>query len=333
MKPKLICLTPVRNEAWVLDAFLTATSLWADHIIIADQNSTDGSRNIYKKYPKVIEIQNNGGEYDENHRMNLMYAVARKIEGEKVFIALDADEIFTANYSETDDWQKIINAQAGDIFNFRWAQIDNAQLHYEPTGWAQWAFYDDGTMPEQGKIHVARVPCPKKSTPREFFINDFFVMHMPFLNMPRVISKCRFYQCYIFLYQNMAKRIGAVKLYRGYSNPEKFEAETPIPHYFTANYEKNGIDIFGLIDTKNSYCWQDERVLEYFEQKGTKFFRKLDIWDKAWLENLSKIAGKSITDPRNIFNKLLHFYLRKTQKFKNAKIIRIIDKALKLCNI
>jgi len=38
-QPLLICMTPVRNEAWILHAFLKATSLWADHIIIADQNS------------------------------------------------------------------------------------------------------------------------------------------------------------------------------------------------------------------------------------------------------------------------------------------------------
>ena len=41
-KPLLIDLTPVFNEAWVLPAFLKATSLWADYIIIADQMSTDG---------------------------------------------------------------------------------------------------------------------------------------------------------------------------------------------------------------------------------------------------------------------------------------------------
>ena len=46
-RPLLVVLTPVRNEAWVLHAFLKATSLWADHIIIADQMSTDGSRDIY----------------------------------------------------------------------------------------------------------------------------------------------------------------------------------------------------------------------------------------------------------------------------------------------
>jgi len=30
MTPTIICLTPVRNKAWILDRFLQATSLWAD---------------------------------------------------------------------------------------------------------------------------------------------------------------------------------------------------------------------------------------------------------------------------------------------------------------
>ena len=44
--PLMIVMTPVRNEAWVLPAFLESTSRWADYIIIADQMSTDGSREI-----------------------------------------------------------------------------------------------------------------------------------------------------------------------------------------------------------------------------------------------------------------------------------------------
>ncbi len=45
-KPVLICLTPIRNEAWILERFLQCASLWADYIIIGDQNSDDGSREI-----------------------------------------------------------------------------------------------------------------------------------------------------------------------------------------------------------------------------------------------------------------------------------------------
>ena len=61
----IICLTPVRNEAWILDKFLQCTSLWADYIILADQMSTDGSREIALKYPKVILVDNNSATFNE----------------------------------------------------------------------------------------------------------------------------------------------------------------------------------------------------------------------------------------------------------------------------
>jgi hypothetical protein len=105
MKPIFICMTPVRNEAWVLHAFLKATSLWADYIIIADQISTDGSREIALSYPKVILIDNNNPDYDEASRQKLLIDKAREIEGDKILFGLDADEVFSANFSETDDWQ------------------------------------------------------------------------------------------------------------------------------------------------------------------------------------------------------------------------------------
>ena len=50
--PIIVVMTPVRNEAWVLRAFLEATSLWADYIIIADQMSIDGTREIIQEYSR-----------------------------------------------------------------------------------------------------------------------------------------------------------------------------------------------------------------------------------------------------------------------------------------
>lgn len=61
----IIVITPVRNEAWVLDAYLTCTSSWADYIILADQHSTDGSREIATKYEKVILVDNDLPEMNQ----------------------------------------------------------------------------------------------------------------------------------------------------------------------------------------------------------------------------------------------------------------------------
>ena len=38
-----VCLTPTRNESWIIKQFVAAAELWASHIIVADQGSTDGT--------------------------------------------------------------------------------------------------------------------------------------------------------------------------------------------------------------------------------------------------------------------------------------------------
>lgn len=94
---KKIVLTPTKNEEWIIELFLKITSLFADHIIIADQFSTDKTVEIAKKFPKVIIIENDNTEYDEQYRQKLLIDKARSLfPGNNLLLALDADEIITA---------------------------------------------------------------------------------------------------------------------------------------------------------------------------------------------------------------------------------------------
>src|SRR6185503_6148705 len=90
--PVVICLTPVRNEAWILERFLACTSLWADHIVIADQLSVDGSREIAERHPKVTLVKIETDVYDEFPRRKAMIDAARRFPGPRVLVAIDADE-------------------------------------------------------------------------------------------------------------------------------------------------------------------------------------------------------------------------------------------------
>ncbi|MFO5494935.1 MAG: glycosyltransferase family 2 protein, partial [Cuspidothrix sp.] len=117
--PKIVVITPVKNEAWILDRFLSVTSQFADHIIIADQNSTDGSQAICKKYPKVILIENKSQQFNEAERQLLLIQTARDLVQEhKIILALDADEILAANATKTASWQKMLQAEPGTILFF-----------------------------------------------------------------------------------------------------------------------------------------------------------------------------------------------------------------------
>ena len=85
MTPKIICLIPVKNEAWILERCLQSASIWADHIIVADQGSTDDSIEIAKRFNKVILVDNSTNEdFNEYNMRSPLFNEAEKIEGPKV---------------------------------------------------------------------------------------------------------------------------------------------------------------------------------------------------------------------------------------------------------
>jgi glycosyltransferase involved in cell wall biosynthesis len=75
---KKIVLMPVKNEDWILEYSLSCASLWADYIIVADQNSTDRTPEICKNFDKVIYIKNDS-QFHSGAVRRLLLEEARKI--------------------------------------------------------------------------------------------------------------------------------------------------------------------------------------------------------------------------------------------------------------
>ena len=129
MNPLLIVLTPVSNEAWILSAFLKATSTWADYIIVADQMSTDGSRNIYSQYDKVIVIDNPISDMHQARTRKLLFDYVRNIEGDKILCTLDADEFLSGDFTRRKKDQRIFGVPV-NLFNFY--DIDSIYRNFDP---------------------------------------------------------------------------------------------------------------------------------------------------------------------------------------------------------
>lgn len=317
--PLIIVMTPVRNEAWVLHAFLKATSTWADHIIVADQMSTDGSRDIYPLYEKVIVIDNNNPDFNEAERQAMLVAKAREVAAGRdcILFGLDADEIFAANYKETEDWKKILNSIPGDVFWFKWAEISPNQKQYGDSVFYPWMFHDDGKEPHGNyvrKMHSMRIPYPIDEK-QMYYVNDFRVLHLAYLNMNRVASKCRFY---MYVDCEMNKR-SIIDLSRNYRYNKQLEEFTINENFF--NYDGN-LDILNEVDTTSKKFWFDEYIVERNSDNLQKI-AKLDIWDKDFID------AYNLKDPRKWYFKILHSYLHSTQKYKSNVVIRAIDKVLK----
>ena len=321
-KPLLIVLTPVRNEAWVLKAFLRATSLWADYIIIADQMSDDGSRDLYAQFPKVKVIDNTRKEMHQAATRRLLLEEAKKIEGDKILFALDADEFLSGNFVETEGWRTIMNSEPGDVFEFRWMNLSADATKYstwQPYYWAAHLDKDllNGEFPDNF-IHEWRLPWPKQEK-HVYIIEDISFIHFARVNVKRQRNKERFYQ----ISQSASMdRYSGVSFYRQY-HPVEEEKLYNVPDNAYAYYEANGVDVQGLIDLSDGGRHYLDAILNIFQYKDAKYFHKLDVWDFDFCKECN------VKDPRNIIDKLLHYYLRCTTTSSKNAIIHIFDKILK----
>lgn len=324
IKPKLICLTPTRNDAWVLDIFLQETSRWADYIFLVDQNSTDNTIEIAKKYPKTRVFKYDSIDFDEGAQKAVIVNEARKIEDPKILFGLDSDEILSANFEKTNDWKKIIESKPGDVFAFQWANILPNKSSYFPTDlFCPWVVNDNGCEYKNyvKKMHGTRIPYPTSADKGWNMVTEFKVLHLSHMNKLKTKSKNRYYQC-VFI--NNESNEHFISLFRDHNRLHPVEISTP------GEWVKNEDHVinFDMVDTLSRYFWYDDEIIRFFRTYGLEKYRYLCIWDNLFLESISdKIQ---VRDPRSFTIKMIHHYLKFTQVYYNLIIIRVIDKILKI---
>lgn len=327
--PLLIVITPVRNEAWVLDAYLTCTSSWADYIILADQHSTDGSREIAAKYEKVILVDNNSAEMNQAAARLLLFQEVDKIAGDKIVFALDADEFLSDGFDNSEGWKRIINSNSNEIFCFKWLNLYGDYGHALPeTGFMEWACHFEPSMSiaeeydrcERRAVHEMRVPCLPIERAQYVEIGDIRFVHLSFLNQIRTRNKQDFYQ--VSTLAKLSERKSAVTMFRTYHRiqPTANLLESEVVLYCK---DKQGYSAKELVRNDDVGQYYLDEMLAIFKREGLKKFLKLDIWDNPYL----KAAGINPKLPLRI--KLLHWYLRKTQNTADKKAVKFVDKILK----
>jgi hypothetical protein len=329
LKPKLICITPIRNESKILDRFLKCASLWADTIIISDQCSEDNSKEIALSYPKVILVENFEREYNEKQVRQILINEARKIKGPKIIFAVDADEILTQEILEEAELEKFYSAAPGTVFMANFVNICPDMKHY----WGgplrlPVAFYDDGISKfEAEKIHTFRNICPENAV--KVNLDNLKIMHFQFTDWNRMESKHRWYQCWEKINDPESS---AIRRYRGYHHMYSIKKQDlkELPNTWLDYYCSFGVNLKEVTKEK-SYYW-DKTVLGYFIQYGANFFAKEAIWDVNWNEIAKNFAYRNnkndFRDPRTLFQKMVHYWLKKTQINYTFLPVRIIDKIL-----
>ena len=273
-------LTPIRNEAWILDRFLAVTSPLADHIILADQGSTDGSRAIAARYSNVVLIDNDDPGFDEARRQRLLLEKARQlVPGPKVLLALDADEIIAAGAPAGVGWQTMRTAPPGTILCFELVDLylttDRCMRH---DVWRPFGYVDDGASHEGRAIHSGRVPLPD-GAPR-LKLNDVRLLHYAALRTTGLAAKLRWYSA---LENVLGTCRPTLKRRLRYLNHLDFTGEgrlEPTDRNWFSGWEERGLDMHTVDDPE--FQWYDVEVLRLFEKHGTRKFWLDDLWRFDW---------------------------------------------------
>lgn len=315
---KLIVLTPVKNEVWILPVFLRATSIWADYIIIADQNSTDGSLEIYKQFEKVILINNDSCDLDEGYRDNLMLNKAREVAGnDSILFRIDSDEIFTPDFNSK-GWQELISSEPGSIWLFRCGNVGRNFCGYSIKDGTYGAFVDDGReYVYKELIHKRDMFYPTSNTPIRL-LEDPILLHLQFVDWHRMESKHRWYQCFERINFPQKSCIDIYRTYHWMFDKKLFKI--PFNKSWIEQYQKMGVD-FNSIAFEHHYWW-DSKVKEYASEYGASYFRHIDT---STPRRIKELRRKS----------LLVFYLNSTKYIHNKqvgllfRVVRKIDSILK----
>ena len=313
---KLICVTPVKNEEWFMDRFIQCASLWADHIIIADQSSTDNTWDICSKYDKVTLVKNEMKDFSEVGMRTLLTEEARKIPAEKrIIMHIDADEIISANF-DSNEWQTLLELPVGSVIRIPIANLNPDMETHSGGIHVNLGFVDDGkALPKGGVLHSVRIPWVEYDiTIME--TREIRLLHYYNVSPERLASKRRRYMAY----ERIARDRFGIDTIRQYSflKTQAF-TQIPVPENWMEGYQAKGIDMTSV--SKAYSYWHDQQVLGYLEEHGTKYFAMCDIWDDFdWVEYATgRVENpERFSDPRSKVQKLVFKYARRTIHASNS---------------
>jgi len=323
-----ICITPTKNESWIIRHFTRAAHSWANHIIVADQQSTDDTFKYLKESPGVTPIINDNPVFDENYRQKLLLRNARTIPGQRFLVGLDADEALSANAIHSKDWERIAKAKPGTIVRFRWVNIlPGFKQAWIPPNLIPCGFIDDGSDHIGKSIHSARVPNPEGAPTLD--LDDIVVLHFQYVAWDRMESKQRWYQAWEHVSHKAQSPLQIFRQYNHMRGSWNRDEIFPVKPEWFDEYVRLGINYSAL--KSEQATWWDKEVVRMLCERGPAHFRKIAIWEKDW-NSIPRAEAQplhDLSDPRSPWEKAVHSLLRKTQGNRGTLAVRLFEYLLR----
>ena len=309
-KTTVICMVPARNESWVLPHLIESAQQWADVIIIGDHNSADNSAEIAQRYDYVKLITLHNPAYDEDIRRKVLLEEARKIPGKRLIVSIDADEMISANWANSPEWQQMLNAAPGTSFRFDWVELLPGLEQACVFGMTA-AFVDDDSEYQGVKIHSPRIPATGGEV---VALQQIKLLHYDLVDPQRMLSRHRWYKCWEYLENH--KRPWAVCVTYQDTRFKRYDAPVvPVEPAWVEGYQ--WLDDYRAQAPKVAKrYWWDEEVLNYFDRYGLHHFRKLNIWEADWNKK-AELLGRAnqsshkYDDPRAAYEHWIHGFIQR----------------------
>jgi glycosyltransferase involved in cell wall biosynthesis len=288
----VVVIAPVKNEEWILNRFLAVCSEFADAIIVADQNSSDSSRDICQRFAKVQLINNKESDYDEATRQNLLIEEARKrFPAGRIILALDADEIIAADSLETEDWQRFLGSTPGTTL-----MVEKPDLYLSVERCIRWenrfpiGYVDDGKEHIASRIHSRRIPPANEE--KIFVSENIKFLHYASANPRRQQAKGRLYSVVENVNRTNPLRRRRRRYHPSFGMEKLGRLRGTNPEWFRG-WENKGIEMRSIREEK--FTWHDFEVLRFFHRYGERRFWFENIWYFPWKECRNEGLSQNIS--------------------------------------
>jgi hypothetical protein len=261
---------------------------------VLDQRSTDSSREICARFPKVAVIENPSHEYNETSRSRLLVEAARTRFGtDNVLIGLDADEIPSGNSIESGAWQRLRALSPGTVICFEKPEmLPHPARCVRSAYWFPLGVVDDGSTYDGRLIHSNRVPL-RQEAPR-YYAADVCALH--FARLRPIEFAVR--QAYYCMVENV-NRSKSQRVRNCYYSPHAFLGfgkglAEPCPPQWFGWFDQRGLDLWSYRTERfNSF---HRRALSLFAKHGERRFHWDDIWWDNWEEARLYFLAKGEAD-------------------------------------
>lgn len=286
-KPKIVALLAARNESARLPFCLRALAVYTDAIVYLDDCSDDGSVELVRSLAAECRVERiitkTTWHRDEPGDRNLLLSAGREIGGTH-FVALDADEAFSANCADNDFLRRqLLHLRPGERLALTWIQLWRSpyQYRFDNSIWTHdtrpFAFCDDGKCHyESGFIHTPRAPDNLKG--RTITIGGYVhgVLHFQFVNWTNLRVKQAWYRC-LERVRRPDRSAAEINAQYGASEDESGLETRPAPEDWLRNYT--------FFDPASLNAPDERRlreVREWFQTFGADYFAELDIHHVDW---------------------------------------------------